>query len=372
MKFLRSHFWISLTVFAASVALLPGLRSVSAAPKTAILLFALPLLLVVLKAKPSAWGLALLGYSFASLLWAPIFPAALDGLLWAALLCAALSLPTTLDKIWSAVLAALAVNVFLAGTQYAGYGLELLATAEQPAGTFVNKNFLGEFAALACALALQKRSYVGMAMGLVGVGMSQSGGAGLGMAMAAMVLAWPRAWPLVLAGICGAAAWAGLFHSSFVVRLELWSDALQGASLWGHGIGQFYSMFPYYSSDTLVLRHEHAHSLPIELLFELGLFGLVWSLGIFAVAYWRGGKARPALVCLGAISLVGFPLWNPATLLLGGIVLGSALREQRKHSRVKPLGECALFRWATGWRQGLAASRSETLAAERRASPGRG
>lgn len=356
-------------VFALSVAVWPGFRLASEAPKMALLLVFLPLLLCKYR-DWSWWGAALFGMGVASLLWAPIGVAALGGLLWATLLALVLSLKISLDDIWYGLLAGLAVNTAIAGLQYDGMLENILANATQPAGTFGNKNFLGEFAAIVGVLALVRKSFLGSALAIIAVGMSQSAGAALGFAAGAIALAWPRVWPLILGALGAAVLWSGAFATSVAVRLSLWSEALAGASLWGHGIGHFYSMFPYYSSDTLVLRHEHAHSLPIELLFELGLFGFAWSLGIFLTAYWKGHKLRPAILCLGAISLVGFPLWNPATLLVGGLVLGSALRGGTLSRRAAAVGERPVFCWTPKWGSRGTAQSGKPVAAELGASQG--
>ncbi len=313
--------------FLLTLAIWPWWANASVAPKSIVLCFGLIACLFVFRKaiKLSSWGLALCVYAALSALWAPIWPDTLGGLWQVLVLTLGLSLGAIcpVDKVLRWFSYGVLLNIALAFAQHNGFFLQILSTDFQPAGTFVNKNFLGEVVALAFVFAVIDRRWA-LALAIApGFWLAQSKEAVAAAILGIASSIWPRAWPLVLAPLALAAYWWN--PTSFAVRFSLWSEALAGASLLGHGIGQFYTMIPFYSSDTLVLRNDHAHNLWIELFFELGAFGLVWSVAIFTVAYWRAHSARPLVLALAALCTVGFPLWLPNTLFISSLLLGACL-----------------------------------------------
>lgn len=325
MSFSPRSAGLALTIIGSNLLVLPIWRDLSFAPRLILLSVALPLLCYSLR--PSLSGLLLCGMAGLSLLWAPIAPEGMNGLWWAGLLLLGLSLGENLSKEnleFSLTLFAICVgaNVIIAALQYAGLFHQILAVDVQAAGTYVNRNFLGEAAALATVWCAGQRAWALGGLCLLGVVLSQSFSA-FGATAFGLLLLW---LPLWLAGGLSLVAVVAMLagHSAGLeARLLLWRAALDGSSLWGHGIGQFYSMFPYYAADTVAYRHDNAHNLLIGLFFELGLPGLIWGLAVGILAWTGAGKSyRPMLGTLFALSTVGFPLYVPSTLFIGTLFLG--------------------------------------------------
>ena len=113
---------------------------------------------------------------------------------------------------------------------------------------------------------------------------------------------------------------------SLELRLAIWGDTIGAWRWWGHGPGQFRPLAPRFakSYDSVHKRFDHAHSDPIELVFELGLVGGGLWLGLAAGAL--GGLPRPeafGLLALLGLGLGAFPLFNPATAVVGMALAGS-------------------------------------------------
>lgn len=149
----------------------------------------------------------------------------------------------------------------------------------------------------------------------------------------------------------GYSAWS---LASLRVRIELWSNTL---ALWlekpllGHGFGSFNHEYPRYQEFHLSLFPEmgsllnqpamfsgQAHSEPLQLLAELGIVGFLLA-AVFLIDLLRqgtrAGKLAPrdygalaSIALLGGSGLVGFPLQNPATILLAVIALGLIARRE--------------------------------------------
>lgn len=314
----------------------------------------LPLGALALRARPEPFGLSLLAYAGLSLAWATIMPDALMGMLWVLLVVSGLSLgrELELDAVMFWFTLGLLPNVGIAWLQWLDGAespiLDYLINVSkifqgnmsQPSGLFVNKNFLGEVLVLVVLWTAWRRRYIMLLCCLPGLWLAQSKEAVL--AFGAGLLAWalPRSWPLVAAPV--GLALAAYNPSSLEVRLGLWGGALQGVSLWGHGIGQFYTALPLYVSDTLLYRDHHAHNDLIELWFELGAFGLMWGALLATTAYLKSaGLSRVLLVALGIQSLVAFPLYVPTTLFLWIILVGGILGNRSLERRARPAGQPA-------------------------------
>ncbi len=136
--------------------------------------------------------------------------------------------------------------------------------------------------------------------------------------------------------------WPDLWEGAYA-RAEVWlatSAMWLDAPVFGQGLGAFGYEYPRFQDTYLALMPSHvpivqgkffagaAHSEPLQMLAELGIVG-VWLTGLFLWAcYQASGKQGPAifgLAILAALSLISFPLQNPATAALGAIFLGVAV-----------------------------------------------
>jgi hypothetical protein len=273
-----------------------------------------------------------------------------------------------------------------------------------PVGTFANRNHFANYLAMSLAAYLwlayesvrahrderntrsfttRHRVALWAAGGLVlvlGILLSRSrGGASFGLGSAALALAavslrangWSRglrfAVPLFAVLMIGAGALIGFdavtsrlsadqLASSAGFRSELARTSLQGALAfwpWGSGWGTYDMVYPRFQPASLPGFANHAHMDYVEMLFEGGIFFV-----LFASAFaWLAGErawrlattalrdrtldrdAMAAALCglglLGLLlhSLVDFNLRIPANAILGALLAGAYLRPLPPHHR---------------------------------------
>lgn len=342
-------------VFVTCVLIYPGWQDFSSAPRLMLLSLVLPGLAWLVGVRINVFAALLLAWAGLSLGWSLVWWEAINGLWMLVLLLLSIGLgarlmPAQRDLVF--VGAALGIGLSsISALMQAAFGLWLpeadwvktLAAVlvdgpwaawvfpvwmhGHPGGLFFNKNMLAESAALVCVWAVWQRRWVLCGVLAPSIILPMSLGAWTALAAGLSVMVLPRAWPLPMLGAGALAAWWN--PASLEVRLQIWESALEGWWMkpWGHGIGQFYALFPVFHADTLVSRPDHAHNVFVEVLFELGVPGLVLYLTVLAVALARSaGVARGLVVCGLSLGMVGFPLATPVAMLLCGLVLGHALR----------------------------------------------
>lgn len=145
-------------------------------------------------------------------------------------------------------------------------------------------------------------------------------------------------------------------------RLILWRDTILGLNWLGHGIGSYYSTFPFFSTfDTLVARPKYAHNDLLQIIFELGVAGAL----LIITFCWQVLKSqqieRYVFVAFIGISCFSFPLYLPVTAFVAAVVCGhiagrgSSLQLSLANSRV-------LFRvWIAKWQNRRIAESSNIL-----------
>lgn len=207
-----------------------------------------------------------------------------------------------------------------------------------PHGLFGNRNMLAEAAVLTALGCIAYKRYwfiPGLIPSIIWQPVSR--GAILALVAGLSVWLWPRsrAATILLGGALLIAACTALGMdyriSSVTERLEVWQTVLSGVTLSGHGIGSLYTLMPYMSSgwDTTLVRVDHAHNEALEILFELGLPGLVLYLGLiaYAIGCARAETGLLAVLCgFLVISCVAFPWHIPTNAFIGALVLGHAVR----------------------------------------------
>lgn len=301
---------------------------------------------------------AVLAFAAFSLLWVPDRLNAILHLTHAAALFGAFLLARRWDLIPGVVLA----YVPIAGYQVYAFGWISLGDYNVYRGWFGNENWNAEFlligALLVASWGLQARWQAIMAVVLLALAM-------VGMCLSHTNLHWyvigAWTWSMMLFCFTGYRAYGEKivatilvvvgaliladgtsFETSIYHRFELWWNALHAwwaSPVWGHGIGSFdyvYDTFRerhYWWRETTVFSGAAqfagaAHNLPIQILVELGLIGLL----LMAVASLAVIKSLPvnwaaiAFAIAALLSMIGFPEQNPQTGLLIAIALGSALR----------------------------------------------
>lgn len=205
---------------------------------------------------------------------------------------------------------------------------DFIPQATMPAGTFYNKNFAAEFAALALVGILGVPRWRWLALGVLpGVMLCQSRTALLGLGAAMVLLIWQKNKSVAaLLGVMlsGTAAYIAATGYTLAQRFQLWHDTIAGMTFWGRGIGSFWSTYPEHATqiDGLALRPSEAHNDLLQAVYELGPGSLV-LVALLAFA-WRGPKRTEHYVLLVFLveGLAGFPLHMPATAMLAALVVG--------------------------------------------------
>lgn len=239
-----------------------------------------------------------------------------------------------------AVLSAAVLNLFVFGVdRFGGMG---------------NPNFLAEM--ILVALPLLPASIPGLVVGSASGAMLLDGQSDV---------MWPVLGLWVLLGVGTVWSWravAGLsaigvsaffallmgsdaLQTSVQTRLDIWigsGAAILKAPWIGHGIGSFNYVFPFYADTSaplgllpysveLQVYAGAAHNEYLQLWFELGLIGCVLAGVAIALAV---PKAKWRHLCtIGIISLYGFPLQNPVTMLLAALTIAALCPHEGSSAR---------------------------------------
>jgi len=327
--------------FLLTVAFVPWFTNAATAPRWALLSVAVPALLYISGRNvrhaeyASLLGLAFLAYAAASLAWAPD-PYQGAWLLWQwALLAGCFVVGARLPSLRPVVIAAgigLAISGALAIAQ--AFGWRGIPQNNAPAGLFVNRNYLAEAAVLALVGAVGYRLWW-LAVALVpAVVLPTARGAAVALAGVGAAWLWTRSratalW-LIALGMIGVSLTFSAHNASMAQRLDLWKSTVAGLTWAGSGIGSFYARFPSHAPSWPLLEHRpvHAHSDPLELVYEFGI-GAAPIGALLVILMW--GPLTPARAMLLAFLIegaFGFPLRWPVTAFLAALAAGHLCRER--------------------------------------------
>lgn len=288
--------------FAITAAIWPGLQGAATSPRWAIAALTLPWL---------HWS----AFPFVAWLWLRLeFDPAVHWTILTAAFCCGFKTEDITPTI-KAIGAAIALCSLVAiGQAYFDFGwIPQVAT---PGGLFLNKNLMGEMAALVFAAAfLVYVPWIALAT-LPSIALSGSRTAWLATGVTLFLnVSWR--WRFVLSAFgCAFALWA--WHTGFNThtytlgqRFMLWQDAVPRLTFFGNGT---------YEWANVENREPNMHNDWLQLVWELGIFGLI---PIFAVLACRATAFAVAVIIIGSLS---FPLEMPASGWLIAFVLGSCLR----------------------------------------------
>lgn len=340
-------FYLSL---ALSLAFWPDTPGAAIAPKYALLYVALPASLFWLRLRLNTinvLGVVLIAWAAASFLWTG---SKLDGIDEIAKLvlvigCAFLIGQETTDlrPAYLGLAIGLVASSGVSIAQYMGFNPVVTGDFQPhvtPPGLWVNPNTQAEISVPVFAAALMSfhwRRWWPLLVGMLPAAFfGHARGPLIGLALAAFVWCVSR-WrfkavlalvPIGLALLFAAPdKWRD--GHSLDEHVAIWSDTIDGVSAWGRGIGSFYTLFPEHATreDTSRARPDHAHSDPLELLFELGWPGAVLCAALFLACLFGAAETeRLVIICLAVEAATGFPLHNAGTQYLFGLVAGHAAR----------------------------------------------
>jgi O-antigen ligase len=254
------------------------------------------------------------------------------------------------------------VNVVIAAAQAHGWrGIEVMEASGGFGALFYNGERLAGAAALVAVwVATSGRVWVRALLPLLLVALILGGSRGAWIALAAGLIVSVKhfRWTLGMTAAIGALTvllWrdTGALNAANYERIAIWNDSLMALDFFGHGLGSFRESFPAHADLFDIAargtRPEHPHNELLWIAYEGGLPALVALLG-FALAVWSGasGRLRSVLAAFGALALFGSPLHDPATLILGALCAGFAVRDPALDGGIAHAGRGAL-------REGVAA-----------------
>jgi len=290
-------------------------------------------------------GIAFLALTAASISWAVSAPDAVDRL-WELTLGAGVFLwGAQVGRRGFAALAigcgiGIAANSVLAVLQYAEIETGVGVVTRDPAGTFVNANYMAEGAVMAIAALFAAPLAPTLRWGLVlaalpAVLLPSSQGALIGIfAVGATVMARTghlRTTGLLCAAGAALAGWYTWQHwgSPYFLptRLPMWINTAASWSWFGYGSGSYltgYAMIHDTAVPTpssvfgFLIRPQTAHNDALTVLFEHGVVGLLLAAGFVARVAALGWRRPEIIVPVAALALglANFPLYNPMPLAL--------------------------------------------------------
>lgn len=238
-------------------------------------------------------------------------------------------------------------------------------------GLFFNRNWAAVIAAPAFVLVVGYRLWW-IAIGIFPTLLLGSRTAAVAIAVAALVGLWKRSPFVAMMGCLACLLLAAvLTHTggmaSIDYRLNVWRDILPVLTFWGHGLGSFLPDFPQYQVHTnaLSIRFAQAHNDYLQLLFELGIGGVVAvAILVRQISASPRSPAYYALIAFMMESCFDFPLYQPVAGALLVVVAGNVFD-----------GRCVLWDdllggirrlhgWAARWRDQSFAHRGAAVSLE--------
>lgn len=305
----------ALNAFAISVAFWPGLAGPATSPRWAI----------------AALSLYHLHWTCAPFLVWCFLRLDFDSAVHWAIICAAFSWGLKSDQRqqrWCII--AFASGIAISGVVAIAQGLfgyEGIPQLASPGGLFLNKNFMGECAALAIIAAVSAglRWWPWGLIAMPALLLSESRAAWLAAGVGIFFLASTRQKIVLVIGACliGIVLWSYGYGYTYTLgqRFMLWNIAIENLSWFGSG------PFDY---STVEHREPNLHNDWLQLIYELGIFGLI-PIAVVLVASFEDLAFVAALVVLGSF---GFPFHSPASAWFVAFVVGSLVGRHLVERRV--------------------------------------
>jgi len=316
----------------------PGVAGAATTPRWGAMLLIVPLLIRDVKASPAHWwGVAFLVLALVSVAWTPDPLNAGNQmfmlLLWLALFCLG-SQSDDLRPFYIGCIAGLAISSMIALWQFMGWHpVRERYVGALPSGLFINGNYLAEAAGLAMVAAVSERMWWALPVLAPSLLLPQARGALVAVAAALAAYFWCRSRTIsvvLLTVIAVAGGWV-LIHPdpAWAERLDIWRSTVAGLTFWGHGLGSFWALYP--ALDLRVAPGalpDHAHNEFLQTAFELGVPGLVLALAFCVTLAGPIDTSRLVLIALAVESCFAFPLRLPATVAIGLLAAGHAVRDR--------------------------------------------
>ncbi len=210
-----------------------------------------------------------------------------------------------------------------------GLGLAVQSIIGTKTGLFINPNIFSETALIVCVGLLVYRVWI-IAAALVPTIVMNGSRAAI---LIGACLIGLRLWRisrlltvgLVLVGLSIAIYFTDYLKTqSISERLIIFADTLRNINLFGHGLGSFFSSYPFLtdSMDTLAYRPRFAHNDLLQIVFETGLVGGALIVAFFFMLLRFKVAERYVLLAFLGVGAFSFPAYLPVTAFIAAIVCG--------------------------------------------------
>lgn len=318
---------------------------------------------------PHWLGLGFLAYATLAIAWSPVWQQAIWDLWLLYILAGCWLLGATRDcsKLILGVACGIGISTMLAIPQSFGWGGIFEegwgpnGTYYIPAGLFVNHDMFGEAAALSTVALIVTRQWWPLILTLPPIYWTECRSALVGLSAAGALWLIDRFRWKALIGLIPLGAGVGVFvfrhgwDGSIALRLAMWQDTLAGLTVFGHGPGSFFMLYPEFAvhTDTMATRPESAHNDFLELVFEFGI-GSLLLFALLASSLLSRSADRYLFVAFCAVAFFSFPIRMPVEGLLGMVALGSMCRDRRiSWSYFHRWGSTRLARARRAWSRGV-------------------
>jgi O-antigen ligase len=338
--------------FLLSVAYVPGWWGGATTPRWAIATLIVAAMVPFKAPRLNAahlFGALFLAWAALSLSWSANVDDGLDGLIKLAIMAGAFLVGSSderddmLERFTIGAALGLSVSSVLAVAQNFEW-IDLAKVGNYSAGLFLNANLMAEAAAmLLVACAIYRRWVLAAAVAPAFL-LPQCRGAMIAVAVCWFAWQWGRSKKIAIGVAAMGLAVGSLLYLDRIAtigqRLTMWSDTIPQISLFGSGLGSFYTMYPYFGSgwDSFLMRPEHAHNDLIEIAFETGIIGAV--LAVLFVAFlamvslngFRHGRKPDGWIgliglCFLVESCFEFPLHVAFTAVYAALIAGALARD---------------------------------------------
>lgn len=265
------------------------------------------------------------------------------GLLFLLLSCISLNWTFNLyDSIEALIKLLIIAQVFVLGSKlkdlkpiFIGLAIGItISNFNLPSGLFVNKSMLGE-AALLTIIGLFIYNIKWLIVPVVPAAvLSGSRGVIVGFLSVLVAYTWNKNKPIsillivLILSFVSASFALNIGVGSIKERLDMWVDSFKAFSFWGNGIGSFHAAFPYYSDniDTLKYRPTYAHNDLIQIMFEIGVFGLILAITFATALLKTNSNEKYIIIAFLVMAQFSFPFYMPVSVFIFTLVAGHMSR----------------------------------------------
>jgi hypothetical protein len=314
-----------------TVAYIPGFIGAAIPTNWFVLIIACPIIFYFTKTKVNPLVLVFISFVTISLIWTLNFNIAIFFYIQIIALFMVFSIGENLldiRPIFKGIAFGLGISGVIAILQF--FDIKSVITLySNVTGLFVNPNIYSEISVIVLLALIVLKLWFWIPLVLPGIVLvhSRTALAALGIGLFIILFRKNRLYACI-SFLFIAAISAYLYKHSFNLlsiqeRLNLYKDTISGITLFGHGVGSFEILYPYYAThiDTALARPRFPHNDWLQLMFEFGVFSL--PIFVFSANLLRKrNECTTILWAIGFISLFNFPFHVPVSAFIGCLVAG--------------------------------------------------